>query len=727
MPSKTFSVEFETSGFATASSQMSSVSSDAEDAGDSMDEAGDSAEEAGDQMDDTGDSASSMGAKISDAGKVGAAGIAAITTTITGAVAGIGTLVTQTAQYARQVDRAAEQSGVSAEKIQEVAFAAEQVAGTDFDAVRDGMKELALRSQEAAMGTGEAKKAFDRLGISQQFLKQNSTAQIFSRVRQELQGASSKMRIMASEMIFGGEAGEKLVEVLGLSNKEMAAFASQARKTGSVLSSKQIAALENTRGAWRKLTSQVVGLGRQIGAMFAPLVTQKVIPALQSLAKSLRSTVQSLATMSATTKGTIALVTGLATAVSAGLAIWGAWPAIIAGVSAAFSGLATAATTAWAAVTSPITGVIAAVAAVAGVAGLIYDNWSGLSSFFSTLFSSISTSASAFGDVLFQKFALVWNRIEKLFAQAINALIDTVNSGLNALGAESYTIDTEVGIPSSAIASNRQRLAQAQSDLDSAMGGLSDTVSGSMSGAWDAVKQSTSDAVSFVESKIADLGSVFSLPAVGSSQGVEGGESAPAGGAGGSGQSGGEGEGQGQGAMSMGLLKFIRNLEPARQKTRQFKNVGKSATQAVGQGFNRITRSVGGAVSNLIQGKKAGLNFADTLTSALGSVISKLTQVVAKLAIIKSIGAIADISTGGITSIGGALTEAIPFLDVGGEILSDGVAKVHKGETVVPEGGAARAEQGVNVTVGGSLSVTMDELVFALDRNLRAKGKSGLL
>jgi hypothetical protein len=678
MPSKTFSVDFETSGFSKASSEMSEVSKDADDAGDSLDDAGDSAGEAGDDMDEAGESASTMGSSMSKAGKAGAAAITAISAAVTGAVAGISTLVQQTAQYAKQVDRAAEQSGLARERIQEIAFAAQQVSGADFDAVRDGLKELAIRSEEAAMGTGEATEAFERLGISQQFLKENDTSAIFARVRQELQGASSQMRIMAAEMLLGGEAGQKMVEVLGLTNDEMQALSSRAQETGKVLSGEQVAALERTRSAWRDLTSQVVGLGRQLGAMFAPLVTQDVIPALRSMASSLRTAVESVMSMSDTTKGLVAAVTAGTAAVSAALVVYGSWPAIIGAVSTAFSGLTAAASTAYAAITSPVTAVVAAVAAVAGIAGLIYDNWSGLSSFFSQALGAVVSVATSFGDAFAQVFSTAWVEVKALFLEGLDTLIQTINNGLAAVGASDLQIDASFGVSDAALAESRSKLGTAVSDFRQAGGQAAQTFTSELSDGWDAVKQSTSDAVAFVEGQLANLGSVFSLPSMSSGGGSSDGGS----------QSSGEGSGEGGGsqkAMSKSLFSFIQNLEPAKKKTQQLGRVGEGASRAIASGFNRVSRSVGGAVSNLIQGKDAALDFSQTLVSTLGGVLDKLAQVVTKLLVVKGLKAALGVTSGGITSIGGVLSAA--FMASGGIVTGPTLSVIGEGsedEAVMP-------------------------------------------
>jgi hypothetical protein len=602
MPSKTFSVNFSTSGFRRTSRKMKQV---------------------GDEADDSGD-------KLQTAGQVGAAAVGAISAAVTGAVAGMGALVAKTAEYAKQVDNAAEQSGVGAERIQEIAFAAERVSGVRFDTVRDGLKELALRSAEAAEGTGEAQEAFKRLGISQQFLQNATTSEIFSRVQQEMKGLTKQQRILTTEQVFGGEAGEKFAEVMGLSADEMSQLAKQARASGKVLSSTQVAALERARASWQSLTSEVVGFGRQLAARFAPAVRQEVIPALRSMFSTVRSAINVLTSMSDTTKGTIVLITGLTAAVSAGLAIWGAWPAIVAGVSAAFSGLATAATTAWAAVTSPITGVIAAVAAVAATAGLIYDNWSGVSSFFKTLFRSVQSLASAWGEVLFSIFERAWLEVKALFARSINGLIDLINQGLRAIGAENLTISGEVGVPSSAIEANNQRLQQARKDMRGAITGAATDISSSMDGAWAAVKNSTSDAVGFVQDQIAGLGSLFSFDSGAPSAGTGG-----TGGGEGNGQPtpGQQGQGQGGGALSYWMGQ-IRNMRKESKKTKKsFINM----TNTLSRGMNRSAGTFSNFIGEVAVGKNTIQNFGQVAKQVLRSLIQQIITATVKSAILKGI------------------------------------------------------------------------------------------
>ena len=671
---------------------MSGVSDEADEAAGELDSAGDSARDASDDFDMIGNK--------------GVAALGALTTAISGAVTGLSALVAKTTKYAQTVDRAAAQSGIGAERIQEIAFAAQQVAGTEFEEVRDGLKELALRSQEAANGTGEAVETFDQLGISQQFLKENSTSEIFSRVRQELQGASSQMKIFAAETLLGGEAGQKMVEVLGLSNEEMSRLQTRAQETGKVLTGSQLAALEKTRRAWTSLTSEVVGTGRQLGAQLAPIVTSQVIPGLRSMAASVRSAVQAVTSMSDTTKGLVAVVGGLTAAVSSGLAVWSAWPAIVGAVTAAFSGLGTAATTAWAAITSPITGVIAAVAAVAGAAGLIYDNWNALASFGGDILSALGDVVAYYAARIERFFASMWADVKQLFVRGLNGLIDTINAGLEAIGAEDMTL-SNIGVPESAVEENSARMKRLRKNMEQSTARANKAVQGSMGEAWEGVKKSTSDALSFLQGELAGIGSIFSFGSSGGGASSSSGGGAPQSG-GGAPQSGGSSGGGGQGATLDYMIESVRrarsSLGKAKQEVTLWKSASKDATSAVARGFNRVASGLGSTLSNLLAGKNAAQSFGRTMVQALQGVLDQLLALIPKLAIIKSIGAIAGISTGGITSIGGALTAAIPGLAEGGIVTDSTLAMVGEGsesEAVMPLsklegmiGGSAQARGG---------------------------------
>jgi len=665
MPSKTFSVDFETSGFRKASRQMSEV----------------------------GDEASSSGVSLKKAGQVGVAAIGAITTAVTSAVAGIAKLTKNATEYAQQVDRAAAQSGLAAERIQEIAFAAEQTSGASFDDVRDGLKELAIRSEEAANGTGEAKEAFDELGISQQFLQQSSTAEIFRRVREELQGASSRMRIFAAETILGGEAGQRLVETLGLSTQEMNKLSQQAQATGKVLSGEQVQALERTRQAWSRIKSTFTGVGRTIVTAMLPAVKQ-ITPLVQQAANQVQSFFSGV--------DASAVRSGMQVAIRWTRQLWAVTREVGEGLLDIWNGLVSGISQIWAEwgtfITQRTGNILQGLeTAFFSIAGVIQGVWETLVG------------------VLTGNWTRAWQGIKTALRSAAIAIVDQiaqlVESVLNNLGRLSAwvpgfgdNLQSTFDFASSSVASFRDRLneaAEAGSGLQSVWDGFA---GGDFGGG--------------------GAGSFFNL---GGEQAEQPGQASLSSGSGGS---------SGEGGEQKGILQVIREITPEVQKAQgklsAFQQAGKRATQAVARGFNRISSGIGQAAVGVISGENAFKSFGQTAVRALKNVLAQLVALIPKLLIIKGLKTALGIASGGITSIGGVLTEAVPFLDSGGTILSDGIAKVHKGETVVPKGGAMMAggtagalSTGSPTIEGGAIRIPVEMVDQAQKRGNTNRQRTG--
>jgi hypothetical protein len=267
-------------------------------------------------------------------------------------------LTKRVAESAEALELASAQSGMTAERLQEVAAVAKQVSGASFDTVSDGLKELALRSAEAAEGTGEAREAFERLGISQAEIARSSPAEVFARVQKEMKGLTAAQRILTAEQVFGGEAGEKFVEVMNLSAGEMERAAKQARALGLVLSSEQVAALDDVQEGFRGLSAQVRGAGRQLAASLAPVLSDVVLPALRGVAGVVAQAAKAFASLSTRTKLIVAGMGAVAAAVGPVIVVVGALGTALTGTAAA------------------VAGAVAAVGALAASASIVYDNWS---------------------------------------------------------------------------------------------------------------------------------------------------------------------------------------------------------------------------------------------------------------------------------------------------------------------------------------------------------------
>lgn len=602
MPAKTFSVDFETSGFRRASRQMSQM---------------------GDEADDTGSS-------LQTAGKVGAAAIGAITTAVTGAVAGIAKLTSNATEYARQVDEAASQSGIAAERIQEIAFAAEQTSGADFDTVRDGLKELALRSEEAARGTGEAKEAFDALGISQEFLEGASTAEIFSRVRQELQGASARMRTFAAETIFGGEAGERLTEVLGLSEEQMQSMSEQARATGSVMSGEQVQALEQTRMAWTRIWATLRGVGRTIATAMLPIV-QRLTPIVQRAASNLQRMFAGLDQQ----------------------AVGSAFDSAIAGVNRFWR-------------------------ASKSVAGVVVSIWN-------QFVSGISQLWREWGTFITEQAQSAWENVISVLRGAFGVVVglwDTLIGTLTgnwprAWAGIKQVVTSAVLTISQAIVGLVESVLNTLAELTSRIPGVGDTISAGLESARQSV-ESFRESIQEANAEASGLQDVWEGFSGGGFGGGGAGGAFPAGDGGPAlpGQAATPTSGSpGASAEGGALMHWIRQidrvkkgLEQTNEKTRQTRTEAQQAGEVAASAFNSAASSIGDVVTGIIEGEKGFEDLADVGGRMVRRLISEITALIVKLKVVKPLLAGIGIGTGGAgglalgglfstASVGGAPTQ----------------------------------------------------------------------
>jgi phage-related protein len=494
------------------------------------------------------------------------------------------------------------------------------------------------------------------------------------------------MRTFAAETIFGGEAGEKLVETLGLSTQEMQKLRSQAQQTGKVLSGEQVQALDQTRQAWSRIKSTFTGVGRTIAVAMLPAVKQ-ITPLVQQAASRIQALFQGL--------DASAVRGAMSTAIQWTRRLWSVTQTVAEGVVGVWNQFVGGLSTLWdewgGFVVERLRITFGHIQSLfVGVAGVISGVWE-------TLVGTLTGNWSRAWDGIKQ----IVTTAALTVAESITAMVESVLSTLSALTSRIPGVGDAIsgGLDSAeqSVATFRDRIQEA----NRAAAGLQDVWSGFSGGDFGG----------------GGAGGLFGESAGGDAEqpGSVGLDTS-----GGPSESGG---GQ-QGLPSLQPIFRLVNQMP--KKLTLMQQAGKKATNAVAQGFNRISTGLGKAVAGVISGKNAFKSFGKAAVRALKNVLSQLVALIPKLAIISGLKSIFGITSGGITSIGGVLTEAVPFLDSGGTILSDGIAKVHKGETVVPKGGGMGG-QNVNVTVSGGLSVTMDELTFALDRNLRAKGKPGLL
>jgi hypothetical protein len=127
---------------------------------------------------------------------------------------------------------------------------------------------------------------------------------------------------------------------------------------------------------------------------------------------------------------------------------------------------------------------------------------------------------------------------------------------------------------------------------------------------------------------------------------------------------------------------------------------GRRATGILRQGFLRVGDAIGASLVNSIaQGKSAIQGLRSVFSSVIQSLISQLAGLAVKLGVIVPLLGALGLGTGGAaipaaTGLPGAgLTKFIPGAASGGFVEEGGLARIHKGETIIPKGGGMAGGQ----------------------------------
>lgn len=204
--------------------------------------------------------------------------------TVIGAAVGavtsaIGLTTIATSRDIEEQTRWARRIGVTTEFLSGLSYATRQY-GVETEDLVDGLKELSLRSDEFAVtGAGPAEEAFRRIGLSQgqvQALAQD-TAALFAEVQRRMSSIGSDAeRQRISDELFGGTAGERLIEVLQLSQTELAALMAEGERAGAVIDESLAGRARDFSREFGRLGSVMKGVFYTIGGELMPIVTEEL-------------------------------------------------------------------------------------------------------------------------------------------------------------------------------------------------------------------------------------------------------------------------------------------------------------------------------------------------------------------------------------------------------------------------------------------------------------------
>jgi len=170
------------------------------------------------------------------------------------------------------IDKAAARTGLSAEAISELGFAAEQ-SGADVESLEKGFRLMQRTLVDASDGSIEAKEAFDGLGLSVEALRALSPEDQFAVIADRIASIAEPAARTAAAMRVFGRSGAQLIPLLAEGSAGIAALRKQARDFGISVSGTDAKAAALLNDTLNILSRAAKGASLQIGAALAPAVT----------------------------------------------------------------------------------------------------------------------------------------------------------------------------------------------------------------------------------------------------------------------------------------------------------------------------------------------------------------------------------------------------------------------------------------------------------------------
>ena len=203
------------------------------------------------------DSFAGMAARVGKAGKNMAAGF--VGGLVAGGLFGVTSRIGDVARGIAEIGDEAKRAGLGVEAFQELKYVAEQNR-VGIDSLVDGIKELNLRADEFIVtGGGSAAEAFQRLGYDADTLKKKlaDPSALFTEIIGKLGQLDRAAQIRIADEIFGGNGGEKFVQLIEQGEVALNRTKQEARDLGLVMDSDLIARADDLDRAFNAVANTV--------------------------------------------------------------------------------------------------------------------------------------------------------------------------------------------------------------------------------------------------------------------------------------------------------------------------------------------------------------------------------------------------------------------------------------------------------------------------------------
>lgn len=197
--------------------------------------------------------------------KVGVAAFAAVGTAAVGAGVKLVKETANVASYGDNIDKMSQKMGISAKAYQEW-DAVMQHSGTSIDALKPSMKMMANQAQQGA-------EEFQKLGISQEEVKNLSQEDLFGRVIEGLQNMEegTERTAIASKLL--GRGATELGALLNTSAEDTQKMKDRVNELGGVMSDEAVKAAANYQDQLQDMNTAIDGLKRNLLTGMMPAIT----------------------------------------------------------------------------------------------------------------------------------------------------------------------------------------------------------------------------------------------------------------------------------------------------------------------------------------------------------------------------------------------------------------------------------------------------------------------
>lgn len=181
----------------------------------------------------------------------------------------------ESAEYAKEVKTLASVTGQSVEEVQEWQYASDMI-GVSYDRVKDSLKEITNKMQEAQNGSEDTAGAFKTLGVEIENTDGSlrSADAVFYDVIDSLGNMHNQAQRDALAMDLMSESAQELNPLIDKGSQALKDYADEAQEMGYVLDKEALEALTAVDDAYQKLQKSQEATKNQMATEFAPYLEE---------------------------------------------------------------------------------------------------------------------------------------------------------------------------------------------------------------------------------------------------------------------------------------------------------------------------------------------------------------------------------------------------------------------------------------------------------------------